>query len=84
LQVENKPDGDTSGSSTVPKIKVRLPKADISIYDFDDDDTGGVITPKFENETKPSLLELKQSTVKPAKTTAAGLRLKVSGGKVVT
>ena len=84
LQVENKPDGDVSGSSTVPKIKVRLPKADISIYDFDDDDTGGGITPKCENETKPSLLELKQSTVKPAKSTPAGLRLKVSGGKVVT
>ena len=71
----------------IPKIKVRLPKADISIYDFDDDDNsiGGGIIPKVENEVKPSPLEVKQPAAKSsAKSTSAGLKLKMSGGKIVT
>ncbi|KAI0207162.1 Histone lysine demethylase PHF8 [Lamellibrachia satsuma] len=81
--VENKHVGDI----VIPKIKVRLPKADISIYDFDDDDNsiGGGIMPKVENEVKPSPLEVKQPAAKSsAKSTSAGLKLKMSGGKIVT
>ena len=81
LQVENEQIDDVGGSTVVPKIKVRLPKADISIYDFDDDDNSGRNTAKVESEPKVSPLEVKYSPSKSGKSTR--LRLKVSGGKIV-
>ena len=79
--MENEQVDDVAISAVVPKIKVRLPKADISIYDFEDDDNGGGKMAKVESEPKVNQLEVKYSTSKSGKSTR--LRLKVSGGKIV-